>query len=772
MDLPEKTEIRTSADPSQILWLTRKQRIKIYFWGAIALIIGALFLSWLYLRPDRWYTYTDKTIIQKSATDVDLGYVTWEKSKLEDNNFIGRDTIIQPSISSDGAHMVYLSGEKNSDLFIRIWDGEKWGTPKPLRALNSRFNETSPSLCQTEDGKFLFFSSDRPGGQGGYDIWVSKWDGAEYAWPLPLTGRINTPFDEFDPALNPKNMTLYFASNRPHQSIGISEKEAAKAAAVEQLADVSDRKVDSDIYSAEIAGETSFEIITERQLSMLYSLREGALADLEVMKKLGGSKASERAVDRALEYLATQQEEDGRWNIRKTGGQAGHDVAATAFSLLAFYGRGERHDKECQYQSTVKRGLDWLINQQNPVSGDLRGSNSNNGMYSHGIAALALVEAYGVTKDNEIRSNAQAVIDFIADSQHAEGGWRYRPNERGDLSVTGWFIMALTSAEMSGLKVKKETIELSEKFLLQVSGGKDGGSYGYTDSPGKRNSGKNAMNAVGFFCSQIRGTSPNTLTAFESASIIDKAGFQANDIYYTYYGTLAAYQHQGEVWKNWLKKMQSEFIKLQRPDGSWPTGGGHGNQMGKVIATALVTLCLEAHYRYTPLYGLGFEPETNPNLNAVPNTQLPDTPLFRHAKNLKEVNSPGNDTGPVITNHGDFIYFSSDRSEGLGGADIYRSRLTKTKPMEPENVGPEINSEFNETDPALRMAGFHLLFNSDREAARPKLFSSKSKRLQKRHNYFQIPNLNWLSKYLTLILCLGIFITAFVFLTRRALKRN
>ena len=211
---------------------------------------------------------------------------------------------------------------------------------------------------------------------------------------------------------------------------------------------------------------------------------------------------------------------------------------------------------------------------------------------------------------------------------------------------------------------------------------------------------------------------------------------------------------------------------MQQPDGSWPTGGAHGGQMGKVIATALVTLCLEAHYRYTPLYGLGFEPEIKPNLNAVPNTQLSDTPLFRHAKNLKEINSPANDTGPVVTNHGDFIYFSSDRSEGLGGADIYRSRLTKTKPMEPENIGPEINSEFNETDPALRMAGFHLLFNSDREAARPKLFISKSKRLQKRHNYFQIPNLNWLSKNLTLILCLGIFITAFIFLTRRALKRN
>ena len=60
--------------------------------------------------------------------------------------------------------------------------------------------------------------------------------------------------------------------------------------------------------------------------------------------------------------------------------------------------------------------------------------------------------------------------------------------------------MALVSAEMSGLNVKKETMERAIKFLDRVSGGKDGGSYGYTDSPGKRNSGKNALNAVGFFC--------------------------------------------------------------------------------------------------------------------------------------------------------------------------------------------------------------------------------------------------------------------------------
>ena len=69
-----------------------------------------------------------------------------------------------------------------------------------------------------------------------------------------------------------------------------------------------------------------------------------SLDDTEVMAKLGGSQESEAAVDKALAYLVSLQEEDGRWDIAKTGGQASHDVAATAFSLLAFYGRGERHD--------------------------------------------------------------------------------------------------------------------------------------------------------------------------------------------------------------------------------------------------------------------------------------------------------------------------------------------------------------------------------------------------------------------------------------------
>ncbi|MGE4550256.1 MAG: hypothetical protein AAEJ57_02620 [Opitutales bacterium] len=325
-------------DERILFGLTQRQRYKIYAWGALAIVLGGIVWSLSYLRPWRWHTYTDDISVKKVARDVELGYVLWDEAQAVGGEIAEDNFVNQTVISSDGARMVYASGvdHNNTNLFLRLWDGNNWGEPRPMRALNSKFHENSPAL--SGDGNLLVFASDRPGGQGGSDIWISKWDGVEYAWPLPLSKMVNTPFDEIDPAITPDGMTLYFASNQPHQAADISEEEAKQAAAANQLANVDDRKVDFDIFSADV--EQILGLFSERQLSILYSLREGALADTEVMTKLGGTEASEAAVDKALAYLVSLQEEDGRWDIAKTGGQASHDVAATAFSLLAFYGRG------------------------------------------------------------------------------------------------------------------------------------------------------------------------------------------------------------------------------------------------------------------------------------------------------------------------------------------------------------------------------------------------------------------------------------------------
>jgi hypothetical protein len=751
------------------LGLTRRRRIRIYAGVVIAFIVGFGLWALSYLQPSRWYKYTDEVAFEQVARDVKLGHVTWEKAVLED----GTDGVRQPSISPDGTRMVYSSGKNdgNANLFLRRWSGNHWNKPRPMRALNSAFHETAPAL--SPDGKYLYFASDRPGGRGGDDIWVAKWDGVEYAWPLPLTGSVNTPFDETDPALSPDGGRLYFASNRPY----VSEEEVIRAEALgggEILANVNDQKGNFNLYAADLAGDTPFDLITELQLSMLYSLRKGALAAPEVMAKLGGSEKTEAAVDRGLAYLAESQSEDGRWDLGKNGGAGGHDVAATSFALLAFYGRGERHDQECRYQQTVARGLEWLLSQQDRATGDLRGPKpQQNAMYDHGIASLALVEAYGVTKDNALRTRAIAAIEFITGSQHKEGGWRYQPGERGDLSVTGWYIMALASARMSGVPVPEETLAGAVKFLRFVSGGEHGGSYGYTDPPGRNNSGRLAMNAVGYFCSLLTGDSPNDATAFESARILGESGVKDDDLYYLYYGTVAAYQNQGPLWREWREKMQPKLIGAQDGDGSWRAGGNHGGQMGKVIGTALTVLCLEAHYRYTPLYGLGYEPDPEtPDARPLDYNLLPPSPHFRQGKYLEAFNSPGDDNAPVVTDHGDFLYFASKREGGYGGSDLYRARIGGTIASAPANLGEQINSAADETDPAVRMAGFQLLFNSDREGKTGALYSAGSRRIERRYDYLKLPSFGWIFRNLHWILLFAGTTTACVWLTRRALRSN
>ena len=194
--------------------------------------------------------------------------------------------------------------------------------------------------------------------------------------------------------------------------------------------------------------------------------------------------------------------------------------------------------------------------------------------------------------------------------------------------------------------------------------------------------------------------------------------------------------------------------------------------MGKVIVTALVALCLEAHYRYTPLYGLGFEPDPEgPNPNVLDSKSLPKDPIFRHAKHLKEFSSPSDEMAPVITDHGDFIYFTSSREGGFGGSDIYRSRISGEVPSVPVNLGEEINSKFNETDPAVRMAGFHLLFNSDRDQSISSLYGAKSKRVMIDYDYSKMPSVEWIKNNLILLSSAFLVLILFIVLFIRAFKR-
>src|SRR5690606_14886518 len=84
------------------------------------------------------------------------------------------------------------------------------------------------------------------------------------------------------------------------------------------------------------------------------------------------------------------------------------------------------------------------------------------------------------------------------------------------------------------------------------------------------------------------------------------------------------------------------------------------------------------------------------------------------ARLVPELSSAGNDSSPAISPAGDFIYFASDRPGGMGGYDVYRSRLFRGEPLAPENLGSAINTPYDDLDPAVDLGGFGLRFTSDR----------------------------------------------------------
>lgn len=93
--------------------------------------------------------------------------------------------------------------------------GAEWSTPVNLTALNSTVNEQNAIL--SKDELTIYFSSVRPGGLGGLDIWISHRESVESPWeaPVNLGPPINTAEFDFAPNLSIDGHLLFFSSTRP-----------------------------------------------------------------------------------------------------------------------------------------------------------------------------------------------------------------------------------------------------------------------------------------------------------------------------------------------------------------------------------------------------------------------------------------------------------------------------------------------------------------------------------------------------------------------------
>ncbi len=122
-------------------------------------------------------------------------------------------------LSADGQQLFIYKPEENGSIYVSKLEGDVWTRPKKLgKNINSSGRETHASL--SADGRFLYFTSDRNGGYGGTDIYVSERqpDGT-WGEAKNLGYGVNSRFDEEGPYIHPDGKTLYFSS-KGHNSIG------------------------------------------------------------------------------------------------------------------------------------------------------------------------------------------------------------------------------------------------------------------------------------------------------------------------------------------------------------------------------------------------------------------------------------------------------------------------------------------------------------------------------------------------------------------------
>lgn len=335
----------------------------------------------------------------------------------------------------------------------------------------------------------------------------------------------------------------------------------------------------------------------------------------------GGSAETEATVARALEWLVRKQGRDGLWSLQgpyPDGSNQENRLAATAMALLALQGAGHT-TRDGQHREPVARGWRALLKAQTDDGVfDLGRMPDQHSMYAHAQATIAVCELLGMTGDEAIRPAAQRALGYCLAAQMPDGGWRYRPPQpggenKGDMSVTGWFMMALKSGEMAGLAVPSETYERLGKFLDAVFISAEKG-YGYQIIPNQKVvQVRPALTAEALLCRQYMGWQRDDPRLGAGIDLLFRElplefAYPHKNIYAWYYTTQVCHHAGGAAWRRWndqmIRVLPASQVATGKEAGSWdPAHDQWGHFGGRLFMTCLCTCMLEVYYRHLPLSG-------------------------------------------------------------------------------------------------------------------------------------------------------------------------
>ena len=307
-----------------------------------------------------------------------------------------------------------------------------------------------------------------------------------------------------------------------------------------------------------------------------------AAGDLRVTPQL------ERAVVRGLDYLARTQKPDGSWP-----GNFGQVSGVVGLAMMTYLAHGEVPD-EGKYGQVIRRAVNYMVTTQQS-NGLLSGRRGHGPMYSHGFAALALAEVYGVINDKRVGPALKRAVGLIVRSQNALGGWRYNVNSTdADTTVSGAQMMALRAAANAGIEVPTTTIKRGVAFYKRCFC--PGGGFGYTGPRGPND----PRAGIGLLVLSLSGAYRSPEAKATADWLLARGGItQPHYFYYgCYYCSQAMFQAGGKYWRHWNQTVTPTLISMQQPNGSW-SGRSAG---GVTCSTAFALLAIEVNYGLLPIY--------------------------------------------------------------------------------------------------------------------------------------------------------------------------
>lgn len=342
-----------------------------------------------------------------------------------------------------------------------------------------------------------------------------------------------------------------------------------------------------------------------------------------------------RAVESALQWLATHQGPDGGWHrdayaslCRRTheGGvcapdgtdaafakaEYDYDVALTGLALLAFLGAGVTELSEGAWGDAVNGGLEYLRSKQS-ADGSIGDRSAREFLDGHTIATAALAEAYGMTGSVVWREAARKGVEFMLDelSPGAGLGMAFQ-GSKATTTNAGWGVMALKSAELAGLSFDRDAAYAGAiKWLDSVT--KEGQTHNKFGSPTVKlpdgsggEAGTPTPAAISLLCRSVIGDAAGIEKSAAAGESLKAAlpGGAARDYLYYYFGTLAVAQSSldGAAWQAGLDASVTALQSAAGPTkGSWDPDSQYCRFGGRIYATALCALTLEAESRYPRL---------------------------------------------------------------------------------------------------------------------------------------------------------------------------